>query len=113
MAEHVIRVHDVIPLKAIVTRAAARRLAGQLAEVTKGTDVVVLDFAGVDAVTPSFVDELIGVLTEASVIGVPDSSVQFWNAPTRLSEKYRAIGRGRGIDVREIDGNRWVIEPRS
>lgn len=69
-----------------------------------------LDFSGIDGLTPSFMDELLGVILETLV---PDNQrdleIVVSNPPTRLSNKFSAIGRGRGLTIEEVGDNAWSI----
>ena len=75
-----------------------------------GTTEVSLDFSGVDAVTPSFVDELLGTI-EAIFRGAEASDFRLLllNPPTRLSSKFSAIGRARGLSIVESATSSWVV----
>lgn len=72
-----------------------------------------LDFAGVDAVTPSFVDELLELIDKA--VGKRNTDlgthldVFIVNPPTRLSSKFSAVGRARGYEVSESTHGRWLM----
>ena len=105
----VLRVHDVFQQRALVTRDSARKLAKALAG-EPGDEDAVADFAGIEAVTPSFVDELLGsVLREWAGRELTPRRLVFTNVPTRLSLKFAAIGRARSIRIEEEREGTWVI----
>jgi hypothetical protein len=51
--------------KILVTRESAAVLRPEIDSSIKADGQVVLDFAGIDAVTPSFVDEILGIIDDA------------------------------------------------
>src|SRR3972149_1615403 len=90
-----VRVFDLFKKRALVTRESARAFQSVLQPLFReGKSEFVLDFAGVEAVTPSFVDELIG-LVEESLSNKQQQQVRilFLHAPPRLSEKFAAVAR--------------------
>jgi hypothetical protein len=105
-----VKIYDIIPKRALVTRESARLVRDSLAAaVADRASEVILDFSGVEAVTPSFVDELITVLGEVAGPKKTNFRIVFLNPPTRLSEKFLAIGRGHGLRISESDPGTWTI----
>jgi hypothetical protein len=106
--------HDVIKNRVLVTRKSARGLASVIeAAIRISPGTLKLDFAHVDGVTPSFLDELLSVVDESFArLNVDSFRVEILNPPTALSAKFVAIGRGRDLTLAETDGG-WIIERRS
>ena len=106
-----LRIHDLVRKRALVTRESARPIAEALSQAN-GTDNedVTLDFAGVDAVTPSFVDEVLAVF-ETTLRRTSRSSFRLLvvNSPTRLSAKFSAVARARGLEIAESSSGAWTI----
>ena len=102
-------VHELLHKRALITRASASPIR-QILEESSATGDVTLDFAGVEAVTPSFVDEVLAVVENAlAQQGRKRLRVIFLNPPTRLSSKFAAIGRARHLEVRETEDGAWLI----
>lgn len=99
--------------RVLVTRESARSLEADLRRaVSAGGGEVLLDFSGVDGITPSFLDETLGLIQEAYEAAQPGGLlVRVLSPPTRLTAKFEAVGRGRGLSIREGSGSEWVIEP--
>lgn len=96
--------------KILVTRGSAAALRSEIDASIKADGQVVLDFTGIDAVTPSFVDEILGIIDDARA----DSSrrelrVIFRHTPTSLSEKFVAIGKRHGAKVSQYGADAWEI----
>ena len=96
--------------KILVTREYAAALRPEIDSSIKADGQVVLDFAGIDAVTPSFVDEILGIIDDARA----DSSkrelrVIFRHTPTSLSEKFLAIGKRHGAKMSQSGTDAWEI----
>jgi hypothetical protein len=96
--------------KILVTRESATVLRSEIESSIKADGQLVLDFAGIDAVTPSFVDEILGIVDDARA----DSSkrelrVIFRHAPTSLSEKFLAIGKRHGAKMSQSGTDAWEI----
>jgi hypothetical protein len=102
------QVYKLLQRRALVTRSAAKTILAAIEaepEVSDGT--LYLDFAGVEAVAPSFVDELISGLLGSDTHGF--SQIRVRQPPSRLSEKFLAIGRSRGLAMEEGDDGEWII----
>ena len=106
-----LRVYDVVRKRALVTRESARAVGDALAAALTSTEgEVVLDFSGLEAGTPSFVDEALSSIEQ--MLGESGRSrlrVVFVNPPTRLSAKFAAVGRARGLEMKESDNGVWTI----
>ena len=107
----ILRVHDLFPKRALVTRDSGRTIAKAFAEgFGSGDTEATIDFAGIEAVTPSFVDEMLGVLLgEQCLRQSAPVRLVFANVPTRLSAKFAAIGRARAVRIEEEREGTWVI----
>jgi len=106
-----LRVHDIFRQRALVTRDSGRTVAEAFArDFGSGHAEATIDFDGVEAVSPSFVDEMLGVLLRERRERQPTPSrLVFTNVPTRLSAKFAAIGRGRDVRIVEEHEGMWVI----
>ncbi len=114
-----LRIRDVIQDRILVSRESARLLGAPLRQlVGQGTlqagspprgDVTV-DFEGIDGMAPSFLDEFLGVLE--STVGT-GARILFVAQPARLSLKFEAVARSRGLRVAQDEGGRWVFEAKS
>ncbi|MHB8392647.1 MAG: STAS-like domain-containing protein [Acidobacteriaceae bacterium] len=96
--------------KILVTRGSATALRPEIELSIKADGQVVLDFTGIDAVTPSFVDEILGIIDDARA----DSSrrelrVIFRHTPTSLTEKFLAIGKRHGAKMSQSGADAWEI----
>lgn len=105
-----IRLYDLLRRRALITRESAATLRQTLASAVEADGELVVDFAEVDAVTPSFIDELLALIEDAArQAGRPGLRALFLNAPTRLSAKFLAIGKGHGTRMVETGTNSWEI----
>ena len=106
-----VRIHDLCPRRALITRDSARPIGRAVVEAISGCGHrVALDFSGVDAVTPSFVDEVLIVLDEALTEAERASlQLSFVNPPTRLSAKFAAVGRSHNLSIEEVGPREWLI----
>lgn len=100
--------------RALVTRQSARSLVTRLADAVARSDTEIqLDFKGIEAVTPSFMDELLETIDEslkgASIGTKTRFVVVIKNPPTRLSTKFSAIGKGRGYDISLTGDDGWLM----
>lgn len=108
-----IRVFQLIPRRVLVARGTAREIAAAIEDgLGEAGSAIELDFEGIEAVTPSFVDEVLGVIQailDRKNLGLDRILVS--HPPTRLSSKFEAVGRGRNLLVTEQDDGAWVITP--
>ncbi len=103
------RVFELYKRPVLVTRDSAHIIGDILGtEYLDNNGELYLDFQGIEAVTPSFIDELIGIL-ESKVANNQEFKVILVNFPTRLTSKYSAIGRGRHIKIDEIQPGQWEL----
>lgn len=110
-----LKVHDHLGDRILVSRNAARLLVEPLRGTTDlsaasgcGDRTVTVDFAGVDGMAPSFLDELVGVMQ--ATLG-PSVRIRFVNQPARMSLKFQAVARGRGLKVSELTPGEWRFDP--
>jgi STAS-like domain of unknown function (DUF4325) len=109
-----LRIRDVLSEKILVSRESARRLVGPLRQVMEhaeppaGMDVTV-DFEGVEGMAPAFLDEFLAVLESTVGYG---SRILFVTQPARLSLKFEAVARSRGLRVMQERGGGWVFEAK-
>lgn len=106
-----LKVYDLLRKRALITRESAAKIGDALAEAWDEGRLIV-DFAGVDAVTPSFVDEIL-TMVETVLRGKNqvDPAVIFVHPPTRLSAKFAAVGRAHQLNVIESEDGAWIITP--
>lgn len=111
-------VHDVLPEKILVSRESARRLEERLREIVQVGQIgdsaaeLIVDFSGVEGVAPSFLDELLGVF-ETVVRGASGCATRrlvVAHPPTRLSQKFEAAARGRGMSIQACSDGSWLFE---
>ena len=107
-----VKVKERLPRRALVIRGSARELGEELALEAAGDSPLVIDFDGIDGVSPAFVDEILTMLDEAEAPG-PERLV-FANLPTRLSRVYTVLAGAHSKEI-ELDasGERetWILTP--
>ncbi|MBI2957889.1 MAG: STAS-like domain-containing protein [Chloroflexi bacterium] len=111
----VINVYGLLGTRALVTREAAQRLGPAIAaSLARKADQVALDFSQTLGITPSFLDELLRVVQDSlRDSGIMQVRLKLKNPPTRLSLKFMALARGRGVRLAEADGDTWLIAVES
>lgn len=104
-----VRIRDVLDNRILVTRQSARKLEPKLASMAVSfPERLELDFSGIDGITPSFLDEILGIIQE-HLARKDDVRIVIVNAPTRLSSKFAAIGRARDLTMAETETGSWII----
>lgn len=104
-------IHNLLPSRALVSRESARALQPPLMACAGLEEKLTIDFEGIDALTPSFVDELLKVLRfTLKDTGSGKLQVSFANMPTRLSSKFAAIARAHDLKITEVSPGSWLIE---
>ena len=104
-----LKVYDLTRKRALITRASAAKLGDALVKSWDGGQLTV-DFAGIDAITPSFVDEILAVVENMlRGEGRIESAVVFLHPPTRLSKKFAAVGRAHRLNVTESEDGAWIV----
>jgi|ERR1019366_3681799 hypothetical protein len=105
-----LKVHDLMHRRALITRESAAAIKEAIANAFGSSDEVTLDFSSIDAVTPSFMDELIGSVDDAvRRVSRQNARLVFLNVPTRLSAKFAAIGRAHRAQMFEPASGEWEI----
>jgi hypothetical protein len=115
-----LRVSDILKDKVLISREAARLLEQPLrASVTDARSLksagdtisATVDFAGIEGIAPSFLDELLSIFE--SFVGTGTSggqrSLMVGNPPTRLSLKFEAVARGHGMSIRAMPDGSWLL----
>ncbi len=101
--------------RGLITRESARSLRVPLVDaLVAAHGELVLDFAGVQAVTPPFLDELLREVREAIKAVEPRPKVTLIHVPVRLSPGFAAIGQSHGTLIRPTSPNApsssWEIQ---
>ncbi len=105
-----IEVFQFLQRKILVTRESASAVRDAINSSIKSDGEVTLDFSGIDAVTPSFVDELLAMIDDArSSAARREVRVVFAHAPTPLSAKFLAIGKRHGATMSQAGSDAWEI----
>ena len=107
-----VKVYGLLLKRVLVTPGSARAIEPELrAALREGGGAVELDFTGVEGLTPSFLDETLGILSAALADEHYDKnlSIVLNNPPTRLSSKFTAVGRSHNLSVALDEHGRWVI----
>ena len=102
----VVPVYEITQSRALVTRARAIEFA-ECVRDERDVAPLTLDFAGIQALAPSFFDELLGELSKRP--NGPVRTVTIKNAPRRLANKDRRVARGRGAEITETADSEWEI----
>lgn len=115
-----IRIQDILHEKILVSRESARKLQShimqQIESITQHEEAnsessIILDFEGVEGMTPSFLDELLRVF-ESVVFGDSDrvgAELIVRNPPSRMSTKFEAVARSHDISIRILDDTSWLL----
>lgn len=113
-------VSSVLKDKILISRESAHLLEAEFIAIKmrEGSHVeaidtcgLTIDFAGVDGVSPSFVDELLCIfdsLTREKNDG-RQRCLTVTNPPMRLSLKFEAVARGHGMTVRAMPNGSWLL----
>jgi hypothetical protein len=105
-----VKIFDLTNSRILVTRDSARAIGSSIRSVlSEGEAELDLDFSGVTGVTPSFLDEVLAVIEEEMAHSSKLVEIRVLNPPTRLSSKFKAVGRGRGFSIRQTDDKTWLI----
>jgi len=107
-----ISLRELTPNRVLVTRESARALGQSVdKEAALGSPILRLDFAGIEGITPSFLDELMSVVEEAfQRVKQPQFRVAILKPPTQFSAKFAAIARGRELLIKELQDGSWLVE---
>lgn len=114
-------VQQILTDKILVSRESAHRLREALSSLlrscpadTDDPDVsvaVTVDFAGIEGITPSFLDELISIFEEllSQGSGRDRPAMVVRHPPTRLSLKFEAVARGHDLVVAALPDGSWRL----
>jgi STAS-like domain of unknown function (DUF4325) len=106
-----IEVFQLLQRKILVTRESASAVREAIESSITSEGEVTLDFSGIDAMTPSFVDEILGIIDDARAKSLRrEVRVLFSHAPTPLSAKYLAIGKRHGAMISQSASDAWEIK---
>lgn len=102
----VVSAYEITRSRALVTRARAIEFAERVRDEPSGVPLT-LDLRGVEALAPSFFDELLGRIAELSEGRVRTITIK--NPPRPLADKDRRVARGRGAEIEEVGELEWEI----
>jgi uncharacterized protein DUF4325 len=107
-----VQIHDLLRRRVLVTRASAHEIEPALEELAEaGRPEIELDFRGVEAVTPSFLDEILRIIETIFARGEWVVDIVILNPPTRLSSKFLAVGNSHGLAITDDGAGRWLVRP--
>lgn len=105
-----IEVFQFLQRKILVTRESASAVRDAIESAIRADGEVTMDFSGIDAVTPSFVDEILGMIDDARAgSSRREVRVVFVHTPTPLSTKFLAIGKRHGVTISQSGSEAWEI----
>lgn len=106
-----INVRQLSGKSALLTRSTADAI---LKQVDALSDPIEVDLAGIVAIAPSFIDQLIGGLSRMNRVP-PESPfrIHLLSVPTHASEKFAAIGRSYGLALDVGADNEWTLKAAS
>ncbi len=106
-----VMIHDLLDMRVLVSRDSARSIELKVAAaLAEGDGEVVLDFTGVEGISPSFLDETLSIIEDCSLaVEQGRIHVVLKNPPTLMSEKYAAVARGHDLDINASDTGDWII----
>ena len=96
----------------LLTRATAEAIISDIGELQGcASTTIVIDLTGVIAITPSFLDQLVGGLKRlAAARATLPLSIRLLAMPTHASEKFAAVGRSHGLILQEQSPSDWLLE---
>jgi len=107
----IVDVHYLFKKRALVTRESAELLRDFMVEASEGKGKVTLDLKGIEAITPSFIDQVLLIVEESLSRGSNGFEILVLNPPTRLSSRFAAIGRAHRVSLTEDAMGNWLISP--
>ena len=105
----IVRVHPLFKRRALVTRASTDLLRDAIAEAAGNGNRVALDLTGIDAITPSFIDQVLQIVEGCLGQESDRIEVLMLNPPSGLSSRLEAIGRAHHSVVTEDEKGNWII----
>ena len=96
----------------LLTRATADQIIDGIDGLQDAASTsIVVDLSGIIAITPSFLDQLVGGLKGlAAARAIRPLRVRLLEMPTHASEKFAAVGRSHGLFLREESPRDWLLE---
>ena len=109
----IVSVYPIYNKKALVTRDAAGALQEDVLESSRHGEPLALDLSGVQAITPSFLDQLL-LMVERSLPREGDPvSVVMLNSPPGFRDRLESIGRVHRLKVVSDDVGDWLVPAAS
>ena len=102
---NVVKVYPLYKRRALVTRESASLLRDS---VFAADGRVALDLSGIEAITPSFIDQILLIVEESLERDSDRLDVLLLNAPPGM-EKLQPIGRAHHVSVAEDAKGNWTI----
>ena len=104
-----LKLYPLFKRRALVTRESTDVLRDAIAEAAGSGNRVALDLTGIDAITPSFIDQVLQIVE--GCIGQESDRIEvlMLNPPSGLSSRLEAIGRAHRSIVTEDEKGNWII----
>ena len=106
-----VMIHDLLDKRILVSRESARSIELKVAAaLAEGDGELILDFTGVEGISPSFLDETLSIVEDCSqAVGPRHIHIVLKNPPTLMSEKYAAVARGHDLEIIASEMGDWII----
>ena len=105
----VVRVYSLFNRRALVTRGAAGVLRHNVLAAGHRGEPLALDLSGIDAITPSFLDQLLFVVEESLPSGAPPVKLLMLNSPPGFRDRMESIGRYHHLKVVSDAQGDWLV----
>ncbi len=105
-----IDLRDLAGKSSLLTRSAADEVVAAVGrQYVDDQDAIEFSLQGIVAITPSFLDQLLGGLFLNRHGKTGELEVRLHDVPTRASEKYLAVARGHGLVLNEPRDGDWYL----
>ena len=106
-----VMIRDFLDMRVLVSRETARSIEPKVAAaLSEGNGEAILDFTGVEGISPSFLDETLSVIEDCGLaVGWEHFQVVLRNLPALSSDKFAAVARGHDLEINASEVGDWII----
>ena len=105
----VVNLYSIFNQEALVTRESTEVLDNSVFTAAQDGELLAFDLSGIQAVTPSFLDQLLLAVEESLPTGSPPVKLLMLNSPPGFRDRMESIGRYHHLKVVSDAQGDWLI----
>ena len=106
---NVVNLYSIFNQRALVTRESTNVLKDDVCVAARDGEPLALNLSGIQAMAPSFLDQLLLMMEESLPAGAPPVKLLMLNSPPGFRDRMESIGRYHHLKVLSDHQGDWLV----